>query len=126
VVPLTRYIQSDRSQKTEGDRMKRKEAARIVSDVATTASIPELINLLADPDGDVRYAAARALQRLTGNTQEFAAEQWRDQSLMTCAPTVGKWHAWWERNKARFPGADPDAVKPVEVVKSPQDLKTKG
>jgi hypothetical protein len=126
VVPLSRYIASERSQKTEDDRVKRKEAARIVADVATMASIPELINLLADNDGDVRYAAARALQRLTGNTQEFAAEQWRDQSLMTCAPTVGKWHAWWERNKARFPGADPDAVKPVEVVKSPRDLKTKG
>jgi len=127
VVPLTRYIQSERSQRSEDDRMKRKEAARIVADVSTTASIPELINLLADNDGDVRYAAAKALQRLTGNTQDFAAEQWRDQNLLTCAPTVGKWHAWWERNKGRFPGADPDAVKPVEVVKQqPAELKSKG
>jgi hypothetical protein len=126
VVPLTRYIQSDRSQKTEGDRMKRKEAARIVSDVATTASIPELINLLADNDGDVRYAASRALQRLTGQTYGLRPEQWRDQSLLTCAPAVEQWHGWWEKNKGLFPGADPDAVKPVEVVKKQPELKGKG
>jgi ferric-dicitrate binding protein FerR (iron transport regulator) len=126
VVPLARYIQSDRSQKTEGDRMKRKEAARIIADVATSSSVPELINLLADQDGEVRYAAARALQRLTGQTQGLNAEQWRDQSLMTCAPSVAQWHEWWGRNKGRFPGADPDAVKPVDVAKGPVDLKTKG
>jgi hypothetical protein len=126
VVPLARYIQSDRSQKTEGDRMKRKEAARIVSDVATTASIPELINLLADNDGDVRYAAARALQRLTGQTYGLRPEQWRDQPWMACVPAVERWHGWWEKNKGLFPGADPDAVKPVEVVKKQPELKGKG
>jgi len=125
-VPLTRYIQSDRSQKTGDDRTKRKEAARIVSDVATTASIPELINLLADNDGDVRYAAARALQRLTGQTYGLRPEQWRDQPLLTCAPAVERWHGWWEKNKGMFPGADPDAVKPVEVVKKQPELKGKG
>jgi ferric-dicitrate binding protein FerR (iron transport regulator) len=126
VVPLSRYISSERSQRSEDDRMKRKEAARIIADVATTASVPELINLLADADGDVRYAAARALHRLTGQTQGLGAEQWRDQSLMTCAPTVVQWHGWWERNKGRFPGADPDAVKPMETVKKPAELPTKG
>jgi len=126
VVPLTRYIGSERSQKTEDDRMKRKEAARIVADVSTTASIPELINLLADNDGDVRYAAARALQRLTGGTQGLRPEQWRDQSPLACAPAVGQWHTWWEQNKGRFPGADPDAVKPVDVAKAPTELKQKG
>lgn len=127
VVPLARYIGSERSQRTEDDRMKRKEAARIVADVSTTASIPELINLLADHDGDVRYAAARALQRLTGGTQGLRPEQWRDQSPLACAPAVGQWHTWWEQNKGRFPGADPDAVKPVEVVKQqPGEVKGKG
>jgi hypothetical protein len=126
VVPLTRYIQSERSQRTEDDRTKRKEAARIVSDVATTASIPELINLLADNDGDVRYAAARALQRLTGQTYGMRPEQWRDQPLMTCVPAVEQWHGWWEKNRGMFPGADPDAVKPVEVVKKQPELKGKG
>ena len=116
IVPLTRYIQSDRSKATQDDEMKRREAARIVGDVATTWAIPELINLLADTDGDVRYAAATALQRLTGQSQGRRPEEWRDQGLMACTPTVDKWHGWWEQNKSRFPGADPDAVKPVELV----------
>jgi hypothetical protein len=117
VVPLARYIQSDRSKRTVDDRSKRREAARIIGDVATTGSIPELINLLADDDGDVRYAAATALRRLTGNDHGRAPQQWRDQPLMTCTPQIEDWHAWWDKNKRRFPGADPDAVKPVEMVK---------
>jgi hypothetical protein len=124
VVPLTRYIQSDRSKRTPEEETRRREAARIIGDVATTGSIPELINLLADDDGDVRYAAATALRRLTGSDHGRVPQQWRDQPLMTCAPQIQDWHAWWEKNKLRFPGADPDAVKPVEMVKqSPANLK---
>jgi len=126
VIPLTRYIQSDRSKANQGEEMKRREAARIISDVATTWAIPELINLLADNDGDVRYSAALALQRLTGQSLGRPPEQWRDQTWMTCAPSINQWHNWWEQNKAKFPGADPDAVKPVEVVKSPTEPRGKG
>lgn len=126
VVPLCRYVESDRSKRTDGDRMKRREAARIVADVATTWAIPELINLLNDDDGDVRYAASQALQRLTGQNLGRRPEQWRDQNLMTCVPTIETWHSWWEKNKNRYPGADADAVRPLEVVKQAPDLKTKG
>jgi hypothetical protein len=115
IIPLVRYIQSDRSKATQGDEMKRREAARIVGDVATTWAIPELINLLADHDGDVRYPAAAALQRLTGQTLNRRPEQWRDQSLMTCTPTIDQWHKWWEQNKSHFPGADPDALQPLNL-----------
>jgi ferric-dicitrate binding protein FerR (iron transport regulator) len=126
VVPLTRYIQSDRSKNNPDDQMKRREAARIIGDVATTWAIPELINLLADTDGDVRYSAASALQRLTGQSLGRRPEQWRDQTWMTCAPTIDQWHGWWDKNKEKFPGADPDAVKPVEVVKKEVTPKGKG
>jgi hypothetical protein len=125
VVPLTRYIQSDRS-KTPDDQNKRREAARIVGDVATSWAIPELINLLADDDGDVRYSAAKALQRLTGQSLGRRPEEWRDQTWMACTPSIDQWHGWWNQNKTRFPGADPDAVKPVQVAKKAQDAKTKG
>jgi HEAT repeat protein len=117
VVPLSRYIESDRSRQTEDDRMKRREAARIVGDVATTWAIPELINLLGDADGDVRYPAAVALQRLTSQSLGRRPEEWRDQPLATCAPTVNKWRDWWEKNKDRFPGVDPNAVREAPVVK---------
>jgi hypothetical protein len=124
VVPLTRYIQSDRSKNNPDEQTKRREAARIIGDVATTWAIPELINLLADDDGDVRYAAATALQRLTGQNLGRQPAQWRDQTWMTCAPSINQWHGWWEQNKQKFPGADPDAVKPVEMAK--KDLIPKG
>jgi ferric-dicitrate binding protein FerR (iron transport regulator) len=124
VVPLTRYIQSDRSKNNPDEQMKRREAARIIGDVATTWAIPELINLLADDDGDVRYSAATALQRLTGQNLGRQPAQWRDQTWMTCAPSINQWHGWWEQNKHKFPGADPDAVKPVEMAK--KDLIPKG
>jgi anti-sigma factor RsiW len=127
VVPLTRYIQSERSRGGSVDEMKRREAARIVCDVATTWAIPELINLLSDADGDVRYNAAKALQRLTGQSHGLRPEQWRDQGLMSCMPTVETWHGWWERNKTRFPGADPAAVRPLgEVRKGGVESKAKG
>ena len=32
-------------------------------------------------------------------------------------PSIEQWHTWWEQNKSRFPGADPDAVQPIQVVK---------
>jgi len=118
VIPLTRYIESDRSKRTPDDEIKRREAARIVADVATTWAIPELINLLSDNDGEVRYAAAKALQRLTGQSLGRRPEEWRDQSLMSCNNTIAQWHAWWEQNKSHFPGADPDSVKPVELFKA--------
>jgi anti-sigma factor RsiW len=92
VIPLCRYIESDRSHGTPDDEMKRREAARIVGDVATTWAIPELINLLSDTDGDVRYAAAVALQRLTGQSLGQRPEAW----------------------------ADPDGVKPAIQIKGKQ------
>jgi hypothetical protein len=85
-----------------------------------------LINLLADSDGEVRYPAARALQRLTGQSLGRQPEQWRDQSWMTCTPTISQWHGWWEENKGKFPGADPEGVKPVEITKQQLLPKNKG
>jgi hypothetical protein len=122
VIPLTRYMQSDLSKNKDRNRH---AAARIVADVATTSSIPELINLLSDDDGEVRFHAARALARLTGS-QSGRPEEWRDQSLLVCMPRIQTWHEWWEKNKSRYPGADHDAVKPVEVVKKQLETKGKG
>jgi HEAT repeat protein len=106
--------------------LKRREAARIVADVATSWAIPELINLLNDPDGDVRYSAAKALQRLTGQNLNRDPNQWRDQSFAACVPTIETWHSWWEKNKQRYPGADADAVRPLQVAKKAIEVKGKG
>ncbi len=125
VVPLTRYIQSDRS-KGPQEEHRRREAARIIADVATTSSVPELINLLPDADGEIRYHAARALERLTGQSLDRTPEQWRDQQWVSCMPTIAQWHQWWEKNKTNLPGCDPGGVKPIQVVKEPGEPKGKG
>ncbi|HSI37412.1 MAG TPA: FecR domain-containing protein [Tepidisphaeraceae bacterium] len=126
VVPLTRFIQSDASKTGADPQHRRREAARIVADVATTSSLPELINLLADGDGEVRFHAARALERLTGQNQGRRPEQWRDQAWMTCTPTVEAWHGWWAKNKSVFPGCDPDAVRPLKAIAAPENIEKKG
>lgn len=97
VVPLTRYLQSDRSR---GEDEKRRTAARILSDVAQPWSAGELIELLDDRDGDVRHHAATALHRVTGETLGRTADEWR-----AARAPLDAWRAWWAENKERFPGA---------------------
>jgi FecR-like protein/putative zinc finger protein len=102
VVPLTRYLQSPRS---EGQTWKCQEAARVISDVAQPWCIPYLIELLENPDGQVRASAATALLRLTNETQGRTVEQWQKQPKEAGAEAVKSWRGWWERNKDRYPGA---------------------
>lgn len=102
VLPLLRYLQSDRS---KGQEHKRLEAARILADIAPPWSIPELIELLTDDDNRVRGLAATGLTRLTGYTQGLSPEQWRSTPWADCKSTYQQWQAWWTENKHRFPGA---------------------
>jgi hypothetical protein len=66
------------------------------------------------------------LQRLTGQNLGRAPEQWRDQPLMTCAPTVTQWHTWWKKTQSNYPGANPQALQPTEIVKEKLLPKRKG
>jgi hypothetical protein len=116
VVPLTRYIESDRS-RSHPD--KRQRAARLIADLAQPWSIPDLIDLLADGDGEVRFYAARGLFRLVPDQQPLPPERWRDapagdrkEYLCACwrdAPAgerkeaLKAWREWWEKNKGRYP-----------------------
>lgn len=109
VVPLTRYIQSDRS---KGNELKRRELSKIIADVAQPWCIPYLIELLDDQDGTVRYNAARALLRLTGEDQGRSPEQWRDEPLSACRLAAEQWKTWWRANRDRYPGAA--NTRPVE------------
>jgi ferric-dicitrate binding protein FerR (iron transport regulator) len=99
VLPLIRYIQSDRSQ-TADNAVKRHLAAQIVADLAQPWAIPYLIELLSDKNGDIRALAARALKRLTQNTFQCEPEAWRQRSW---TDTRQQWQAWWQANKDRYP-----------------------
>jgi hypothetical protein len=117
VIPLTKYIQSDRSR---NQAQKRAIAARIVSDVAPPWAIPQLIALLQDRDGEVRAAAARGLQRLTGESLGRSTDQWRDESAFACQPTVNEWQSWWQENRKRYPGVPPNE-QPAQIERKARD-----
>jgi ferric-dicitrate binding protein FerR (iron transport regulator) len=106
VLPLTRYVQSPLS---AGDPAKRHAAARILTEMAQPWAIPELIELLKDNDGEVRFYAARALQRLVRNGMGRTPEQWRAQMQRD---TYNEWTEWWVKNKERYP-ASPLSPSPL-------------
>jgi ferric-dicitrate binding protein FerR (iron transport regulator) len=97
VLPLTRYVQSPLS---ASDPRKRHHAARILTEMAQPWSIPELIELLKDNDGEIRFYSARALQRLVGHGMGRTPEQWRDQNYVN---TYNEWRKWWQDNRERYP-----------------------
>jgi hypothetical protein len=116
VVPLTKYLQSSRS---VGQTFKCQEAARVISDVAQPWCIPYLIELLANPDGEVRAAAATALRRLTNETQGRSADQWRDESKDAGAEALKAWQTWWDRNKDRYPMANQSSAGKLPPAPQP-------
>ncbi len=124
VIPLTRYIQSDRSNNAP---TKRALAAKIVSDVAPSWAIPELIELLRDTNGEVRSYAASGLRRLTGKEMDRSPEQWRRDNVMACEPSINSWEQWWKRNRERYPGVPPmEPQKEQRKAQQKQPLLQKG
>jgi HEAT repeat protein len=99
VVPLTRYIQSDRS-KDEPER--RRKAARILSDSAQPWCIPYLIELLSDRDADIRATVAAGLARVAGTTIG-RDQQWREGSAEQREKLISDWQHWWAENKDKIP-----------------------
>jgi len=114
LIPLSRYLQSSRSSGAEPvETERRRRAARIVSDLAKSDFIPELIQLLSNPDPEVRASIAGALQRLTGENQGVTPQQWRG-GADPHGPQAA-WQAWWEANRKRIEqqrqSATNDAIK---------------
>jgi ferric-dicitrate binding protein FerR (iron transport regulator) len=99
-LPLTRFVQSDRS---KSDTYRRHTAARLLSEVAEPWSIPDLIKLLADRDPVVRADAASALQRLTKQDFGRKPEQWRTRPWEDLADAYQHWRTWWQENKDKYP-----------------------
>ena len=102
--PMARYAANHLSAPAEADRLKRRAAARLLGDLAPPSCVGDVIPLLADDDGEVRFHAAAALNRLTGQTLGFPPDR--------CAATprdpaaIAAWQQWWMRNRARYaPGS---------------------
>ncbi len=111
VLPLLRYVQSDISTQ---ERPQRQKAIRIVADLAPPWAVGDLIPLLADADAEVRFQAAAALRRLTGQDHGREPQAWRN-PWTDCTPTFVMWKSWWRDNERRYPM--PDFAKAVPVPK---------
>jgi ferric-dicitrate binding protein FerR (iron transport regulator) len=85
----------------DADRAKRRTAARLLADLAPPSSVPDLIAMLADDDNEVRYHAAAALNRLTGQTLGFSPD--RCAAEPRDAAPVAAWQEWWAQNRSRYP-----------------------
>ena len=98
VPPLLAYLNSTRDTPQVAQRA---TAARIVADVAEARWIADLIALLTDANGDVRFQAARGLERLTGRDQGRRPEAWQSESWGACESAYARWLAWWSANSER-------------------------
>lgn len=77
---------------------RRAAAARIVGDVATLRSAPQLLALLGNAEAEVRVQAARALSRVAGKDLGFPEAYWRGESR---ADGRKAWDAWVKENPAK-------------------------
>jgi len=110
VPPLLAYLDTTRETPTAA---RREVAARIVADVAHARRICDLIELLTDPNPDVRLHAARGLERLTGRNQGHPAESWQSAaSWATCETPYQNWLNWWAANHHHYPSARQQIEKP--------------
>jgi hypothetical protein len=98
-LPLLRYVESPLS---KGNAAQRQSAMRILSDIAPSWAIGDLIGILADEDEEVRVQAAQALHRLTGQSMGKQPEDW-GKPWPECRETHARWQAWWNENRSRFP-----------------------
>lgn len=119
VLPLLRYVQSPRSGADGGRRL---TAMQIISDLAPSWAIGDLIGLLSDENAEVRFLSAAALERLTRQNQGCPAEKWRKDSAQS-GPALAAWQSWWSKNRERYPvRLGPLPVPPAR----PLPLKARG
>jgi ferric-dicitrate binding protein FerR (iron transport regulator) len=100
VVPLTKYLLSDRS---KGEDFKRQRGARLIADLAQPRSIGDLIPLLTDNDPEVRKAIVAGLHRLTGLNMDLTAAQCAVAGPEQCKKNQSAWENWWKENAFRCP-----------------------
>jgi hypothetical protein len=102
VPPLLAYLASTRD---TPDVTQRATAARIVADVAESRWIPDVIALLTDASANVRFQAARGLERMTGRDQGSQPAAWQSGPWSACQEPYQKWVEWWAANRDRYPAA---------------------
>ena len=100
VLPLVRFIQSPLGEK---DPARRAAAMEIVADLAPVWLIPDLIDLLENPDPMVRRQAAETLQRLTALKMNLSPSAWQEKPDDDQLKALGEWRGWWAAHRDRYP-----------------------
>ena len=100
-LPIARYASTRISQPAGTERNMRRAAARLLADLATPACIEDLIAMLGDNDGRVRFHAVVALSRLTGQTLGFPPDRCAAEPRDPAAQSA--WRQWWTHNRTRHP-----------------------
>ncbi|WP_254508812.1 zf-HC2 domain-containing protein [Anatilimnocola floriformis] len=100
VLPLVRFIQSPLGEK---DPTRRSAAMEIVADLAPVWLIPDLIDLLENPDASVRRQAAVALHRLTALDMNLGPNAWQEKPNDDQAKALDEWRGWWAAHRDRYP-----------------------
>jgi len=97
-LPLLRYVQSPIS---VDEPSRRRMAMHILSDIAPSWMVPDLIGLLDDPSEEIRVRSAQTLLRLTGLDQNRPPEKWRDDPA-DCQPAIDRWQQWWQEHRHEY------------------------
>lgn len=100
VLPLVRFIQSPLGEK---DPVRRSAAMQIVADLAPVWLIPDLIDLLENPDPYVRRQAAATLNRLTALDMQLDPADWQKAPDDAQAKALENWRAWWAAHREQYP-----------------------
>jgi hypothetical protein len=79
------------------DAPRKRAVVRIIADLGTTAQAPALIALLPDTDVEVRVAAAKGLERITGTNLKFDEAYWKGDKLDGGQKA---WEEWAKKNPA--------------------------
>jgi hypothetical protein len=100
VLPLVRFVQSPLGKE---DPARRSAAMEIVADLAPVWLIPDLIDLLENPDPYVRRQAAATLERLTALDMQLSPADWQAAPDDAQAMALENWRAWWAAHREQYP-----------------------
>jgi ferric-dicitrate binding protein FerR (iron transport regulator) len=103
VAPLLSYVRSGAG---KADPQRRLKAAHLATELAKKDSVYDLIETLPDESREVRELVAAALERITGENQGRAAQDWRQRPWSENESYFKKWIGWWDANKAAYPRRD--------------------
>ena len=105
VIPLVKYMETPSCANNPATR---KKTIKILRDVGDWYAVDTFINLLKDPDPQIRTWAAQGLHRVTGQTMGYSEGFWRGVGDKKAA--LKHWEDWWKANQKGKISRDLDVI----------------